>query len=235
MYILNADLIGGSHHESYIKCKYCSGLIKYEDNHLCEQNNYNETDGLQYCYSCGKKDTKYSKTQLQKEEYARCLDCVKNAKFDRYEPYVHLYKSAWPESSENKNKQLINCVSGIDYDAVSSLLKQGADPNYNVQEFKYIKGEYIYLYNEDGTEMPQYDQPRTPLELCVFRMSDCLLTDEKRGTIVKIATLLIESGASRTQDALSLYESRYGPVEPVEDEEDIHYRNLARLLLAGAN
>mmetsp|Transcript_44487 Transcript_44487/g.69571 ORF Transcript_44487/g.69571 Transcript_44487/m.69571 type:complete len:109 (+) Transcript_44487:252-578(+) len=73
------------------------------------------------------------------------------------------------------------------------------------------KGKLRALYREDGHELPEEDvvQPTTPLKLCVFRFSDCLLSNEQRLSLLSIAGLLIEHGADK-ESALQYYEDRYG-------------------------
>jgi len=220
----------------FIKCKYCSRPVPSDGDHMenCEYTNYDEVNGILYCYSCGnsKNDCQFSNSQLKKDARARCTNCVNNSIFGRYEPYVHLYQPTYHDISlDSKDSQLMYYIGQTDYEKVKSLLEDEANPNYIRQKLEYINGEYVNLYNEDGSEVPENDpaQPDKPLKLCIFRLSDCLLTDEESGNIIKIAKLLISKGAN-IAGAKYLYELRYGKINNPDDINDIHFAEMARLL-----
>jgi hypothetical protein len=133
------------------------------------------------------------------------------------------------------NKELTDCVSKINLQRVTWLLEHNADPNYIRQASYFYKGKWCDgfkrdlvpletirffvetlpkkcdAYNTDGTEKRDMepDQPTTPLKLCVFRFSDCMLTEEDQLTLIRIAKVLIQHGAHKTE-ALEYFISRYG-------------------------
>lgn len=219
----------------YIKCRYCGETYNIIEKHeTCNSNNYNEINGIINCYSCGQKDKKYTNSQLQKMEKARCNDCLTNNIFGKFAKFEHLYKSSIIDKLDI-NKQLYEYVSLINIEKVEYLLKNNANPNYIRQETFYNNGEWVYLYNKDGNEVPDNDinQPITPLRLCIFRISDCLLTENDRNNIVKIAKLLIKYGANKN-GCLEYYVSRYGEIsnEEINDENNNNVIiNLYKVLL----
>lgn len=200
--------------EHYIKCPYCSKTIKYGDPHL-DSCTPNYIDGqLLWCYSCGEKNGEYSTSQLKKEDNARCFDCVKNGKIKKFEPYDYLSRYIPHKINlASIDKQLENAVSYSDIEKVNELLLLNANVNYVIQETVYcpIRHTHLFSYNIDGTEKPELDenQPTTPLKICVFKFSDCCLTDIERLKIIEIAKQLIKFGAS-VYEAKEYYESRYG-------------------------
>lgn len=109
------------------------------------------------------------------------------------------------------NKELTECVSKINLQRVTWLLEHNADPNYIRQASYFYKGKWCDAYNNDGTEKRDMepDQPTTPLKLCVFRFSDCMLTEEDLSQLIQIAKVLIQHGAHKTE-ALEYFISRYG-------------------------
>ena len=78
----------------------------------------------------------------------------------------------------------------------------------------------MLVYNSDGTERPEIDeyQPTTPLKLCVFRYSDCMLREPDLLNIRNMCTLLIKYGANDFEAAIKLFESRYGKCENYEND-----------------
>jgi hypothetical protein len=172
----------------YIKCRYCGETYNIIEKHeTCSSNNYDETNGIINCYSCGQKDKKYTNSQLQKIEKARCKDCVTNNISRKFANFEHLYKNGIIDKLDDLdiNKQLYEYVSLINIKKVEYLLKNNANPNYIRQETFYNNYEWVYLYNKDGGEIPEnnIDQPISPLKLCIFRISDCLLTENDRNNI----------------------------------------------------
>jgi hypothetical protein len=201
--------------EHYIKCPYCSKTIKYGDSHL-ESCTPNYIDGqLLWCFSCGEKNGEYSNSQLAKEDKARCFNCVKTGKIDKFKPYDY-FETTYHEKHSSIDKQLERAVSNLDLEKVQELLLLNANPNYTRQTTFYcrISHKRLFSYNIDGSEKPELDkyQPTTPLKMCVFRFSDCELTDFERLKIIDIAKQLINSGAS-VFEAKEYYESRYGVSE----------------------
>lgn len=204
----------------YIVCKYCSKIIDYDNNydHLYHcVTNYDNEKGILSCYSCGKENAIYTKSQLSKNEKARCIECVKSGFSVKFAKFKHLYMPIhYYENyieNNNINLQLYQSVQEINLKNVHLLLQKNANPNYTRQATFFCEHEshYIYLYNEDGTEEPENDyyQPTTPLKSCVFGMSNCMLTDEERNNLVKIAKLLIDYGA-KTKEPLEYFAHRYG-------------------------
>ena len=197
----------------YIKCKYCSGLYNYYDKHVINcANNYDETNGILFCYSCNGTNKQYSKTQQQKRDKARCLECVTNNTMHKYAPYLHLYQPMSKVELMNINAQLYYCVEDLNLSKMRELLEQGADPNYCRQDlfFDDNENEWIYWYNKDGTEKGEIDyyQPITPLNLCVFLFSNCLFEKKDQYNIILMAKILIQFGA-QTFNAIKYFESRY--------------------------
>jgi hypothetical protein len=113
-------------------------------------------------------------------------------------------------------KELYESVGRLDLRRVTQLLETGADPNYVRQDTFYDGSKWCKWYNHDGSEKPDTDpnQPTTPLRLCVFKYSDCLLSEVDRLTLIQIAERLIMYGANK-HDARELFVSRYGEVNTV--------------------
>lgn len=220
--------------EKYICCKYCSKIYNCNDNHVkncINIDNYSERDGILYCYSCGGRDKQYSKIQLTKKDKARCIDCVTNQNTCRFAHYSHLYQPTHNREIRSINEQLHNHINNLNFSKIKELLEQGANPNSHIQALFFDKNEHnwVYWYNEDGTEKLWSDdhQPTTPLKLCVFRFSDCMLSSDDYNTIIKITRLLIEYGANNI-DAINYYISRY-EIPREEDRYSILYEVLQNL------
>jgi hypothetical protein len=210
----------------YFKCKYCSLLHHFIDlnnhNDNCI-NNFDNGKGILSCYSCGNENGDYSSSQLNsKGSYARCKDCVLNNKVDKYEKYGHLY-GLFMNPNEIKfkhiNDHLNYSVNTLNINNVKQLLDQDADPNYIRQDSFKHGSVNVNWYLNDGTEKPEIDetQPTTPLKLCVFRISDCMLTDENSQAIVEIAKVLIQNNATKIE-ALEYFKYRYG----VREEDELY-------------
>ena len=217
--------------EKYVICKYCSALSKYEENHVSNCSmimNYTNVDGILRCYSCGNENKTYSASQLAKEYQARCTDCVNNKKTTKFEPFAHLYSSNYnniKSDSYSINKQLMYYVSSLDIQKVEELLQQGANPNYNRQLTFYddkFTFQHIDVCDKDGNEVPEIDeyQPTTPLKMCVYRYSDCMLNTVDLNRIRNMVVLLIKYGATTDgiKDAIHLFHSRYGGYDENERE-----------------
>lgn len=205
--------------DEYIRCPYCSKCVGYNDKHLenCFQNYNNET--ILWCFSCGVKNKEYSKTQLNKEGMARCIECVKSGKVNKYEPYDYLYRKLHNLSKDKLKKmcvekQLEVSISKLNLKEVNELLLLNPNVNYIFQDTFYDtkRGhEHILLYNKDGSEKQvlKKESPNTPLKICVFMFSNILLSDSDRMTIIEIAKQLIKSGAS-VIEGKEYYELLYG-------------------------
>ena len=217
----------------YIKCRYCGKIFNIIEKHeACNSNNYDEANGIINCYSCEQKNKKYTNSQLQKMEKARCKDCVANNIFRRFAKFEHLYKPIDNYNILDINKQLHEYVSLIDIEKVEHLLKNNANPNYIRQKTFCNNDEWVYLYNKNGREIAEDNiyQPITPLKLCVFRISDCLLTEIDRNNIIKIAEILIKYGANDKKECVQYYISRYGEISN-EDNDNVDFIKLYKVLL----
>lgn len=184
---------------NYTKCKYCEIIYNIDDDHedSCITN-YSENQ-LLFCYSCGKTDKEYTSSQRAKLYKARCTDCVFLSKFQRYIPYNY-----------NIQEELLHSISNICVDKVLDLLNQNADPNYFSQKKLYNNNKFYPLYDKDGSIVfdDSVDQPITPLRLCIFRISDCTLTNVDHEHIILIVKMLIKYGA-KTNDAYLYFINRY--------------------------
>ena len=144
----------------------------------------------------------------------------------------------------NLNKELYESVCSINLQKVKQLLKNHADPNYIRQAQYYArlnrvseaneiyddeKGKWCDSYYNNGSEIPdmELNQPTTPLKLCVFRFSDCLLSNSEQSELIQIAKMLIKYGA-HTNDVLEYYIYRYG--EKTEDDSVTLWYEFYKLL-----
>jgi hypothetical protein len=180
----------------YIKCKYCSLLCKNGDEHIDNCKNYD----LDKCFSCGGVNKEYSKNQIKRSDYRRCIECVKNNNFNRYEHYAHLYYDI-------DDTSIFYYISMINYTKVKELLDKGENPNKHQKRTHNGK----ILYNKYGNQDEDIDneQPTTPLKLIVFKYSDCLLDNKQLNILYKIAVLLKDYGAN-IDEAGEYYKYRYG-------------------------
>lgn len=206
--------------EKYIRCRYCSELYNYNNEHKCS-NNYK--DKLIYCYSCGEKDKEYSNTQLLKEGDARCKTCVLNQIRTRYAPYLHMSEGAKLLDLMHINNKLIYYINNLDLQKVNELLKDiNIDLEYIRQDYFFDTKEYRWTcwYNKDGTEKPDNDpiSPNTPLKLCIFRLSDSLLSKDKKYIIIEITKSLIDAGAIVDDNVIDFFTHRYGTRELINDD-----------------
>lgn len=218
--------------EKYVKCKYCSNLYNYKDNHVQNCNvNYDEMNRILSCFSCGEKDKEYSKSQLAKEDKARCTNCVTNNNRQKFSNFAYLYYNDYDNIElMTKEAQLKYYVGELNLHQVTELLQQNANTNY-IRQAGFLDnydGLWLRWYNIDGSEKPEQDnnneQPTTPLKLCVFRFSDCTIEEEDRVIILKIAQLLIDYGANK-EDPLQYFIKRYGE-QPVENGIWYNFYNL---------
>ena len=93
--------------------------------------------------------------------------------------------------------QLMEAVAMFDLPLVCSLLASGADPDYR---------------SARDDEDPHI-QPTTPLRMVMFRISDCLLSDEDILVFAQIARVLLDAGAD-PEPAMQIADERYGPCQP---------------------
>jgi hypothetical protein len=96
-------------------------------------------------------------------------------------------------------QQLLDAVTFHRTDEVKTLLERGANPNYELPQ--------------DPLHPDTILQPRSPLTMVVFRISDNDLSDEGLLAFKHIAQLLIQHGA-HTKAAMQLAEERYGKYNP---------------------
>lgn len=218
----------------FYMCPFCGQGQPFESTEHMDNCYPNATNGG--CFSCGSTTNQMTNSQRAKELFARCTSCVASRRIEKYAPYEHLYfvLDYWDDRSHlGLDKQLMKSVSGIDRSTVEQLLFSGANPNYCRQESVVKHGRLIWVYDADGTPIPESDcgQPSTPLKLCVFRMSDCRLGIEERQTLVEIAELLIQRGANRSGVA-EFFRSRYGTPDRIYDEANrAVYQRLYDLLV----
>jgi hypothetical protein len=211
---------------NYIKCKFCNNLFDCDNinNHMNNCNpNWCEDYGLIYCYSCGKPYDKNSQlftiSQLNKQNYARCKQCIQENKLDKYARYNYNYKKLTSYTCEimdklSLNKQLEYYIEVCDEVKVFDLLKKGANPNYCRQmTIDNLNDRCVLLYDIDGLEKEEPDteilQPKTPLRLCIFFLCNLLNTESDFQKLYNISKMLIEFGANRN-DAFTYYRSLYG-------------------------
>ena len=204
----------------YIKCKYCGTLCKYGSNHMenCYPNWDHVEQQVKCCYSCGSIKHGFSLSQLNKKHLARCKNCIETGKNTKYARFLHLYKNVddFPIELLDSNKQLFKAVYDLDTLLVSKLLLNGTNPNYCRQATALLWNpvvEWAYLYDENGNEIEEQDevlpQPKTPLRLCVFMLSNAGNTEEDMDNIYNIAELLIRHGADK-HDAVRYFRQRNG-------------------------
>ncbi len=209
--------------EKYIKCKHCGIICNLNSSHIEECIiNWNDLDGIQSCYTCGKSNSSYSKKQLELGFRARCINCVKKGYAEKYAPFIYCYKKLLYDNiyldKITLNKQLEYYVKELDVDKVKELLIKGANPNYHRQETVFLNttDREVYLWTKDGEEIMQNEkeflQPITPLRLCVFYLSNCLFTWNDIEKLYSIGKLLIEYGADK-KDALLYFNDLYGEHE----------------------
>ena len=100
--------------------------------------------------------------------------------------------------------KLIEAVCNHDVALVEKYLQEGEDPNY-----------------DEEPDAPV--QPRSPLRMVVFRISDCLLEDRDLYDFLKITKLLLQYGAEATS-AKMIIEFRYG--QPNYENDSLFHQIL---------
>ena len=99
----------------------------------------------------------------------------------------------------NLNEQLLDAVTYHRVADVKRLLEQGANPNYTS--------------SQDPLYPDTILQPRSPLTMVMFRISDADLSDAGLIAFKQIAQLLIAHGAD-TKPAMQMGQERYGKYNP---------------------
>jgi hypothetical protein len=98
------------------------------------------------------------------------------------------------------NASLRDAINRHDLGKVRECLDRGADPNYKLDPVH-------------GESLERSIQPTTPLQLVIFRISDCMLDDHDLVQFAEIATVLIQYGAD-PGPAMQIAEARYGHYDP---------------------
>lgn len=212
---------------NYMKCKYCGKLYVDHDINDHMNNcypNWNDITGLMSCFSCGKlyseNSSLFTKSQLNKQQLARCQLCIKNKITNKYAKYIHDYKNMLANMDNTSlNKQLeyyiIHYTEIFDIEHIRKLLNNGANPNYIRQASSNNLNEFnVLLYDRNGFEKEDVDnylQPITPLRLCVFFLSNCHNNEINYQQLYEIANLLVEFGSNK-QDSYNYYKLLYGDI-----------------------
>ncbi len=202
----------------YIKCKYCGITNELNSFHMKKCiTNWDLNTGLKSCFSCGKTDQTYSSKQLSLDHKARCTNCIKYNKNDQYAPFTHLYKKILFTETHihllDIDSQLEYYTQETNFDKVKQLLESGANPNYCRQKtISNITDNNVLVYTKDGNKVPESDkeipQPKTPLRMCVFNLTNCFATRNDLERLIQITKLLIEYGADKS-DALTYHQDIY--------------------------
>lgn len=210
---------------NFTKCKHCNELHEYSKIAEHMENcfpNWNKEIGLICCYSCellySENKMFFTSSQLSKEHLARCKNCIINniSKYAKY--YYNYYPNCIKEnelSNVSLNKQLEYYVFESNWEKINTLLLQGANPNYKnqlIMSDPTNSHKKILIYDINGLEKENNDyQPNTPLNICIFYLSNCVNTDADLENLYNIIKLLIKFGANK-QDGLNFYKSRYGKI-----------------------
>jgi hypothetical protein len=216
----------------YIQCRHCVQMILLDDDdHQCFPNYNSATEEILYCYSCGKVGQQYTNSQRNKNELARCVNCVGS---NITEQYVAISR---PNSIDKQLQAEVNQMEPSK-NKCKDLLERGANPNYIYQRNVQIRGVWYDLYDGDFNEIPETDSLRlTPEEqhrllnfkqTCIFSLSNCLLTNVQMANLNDILKMLIQYGAIVTQDDLDLFTRRYGTDHPVGGHFHQMYTTLVR-------
>lgn len=102
------------------------------------------------------------------------------------------------------------------------LLDKGANCNTRCQAVFWCKLEMRWLrcYSETGDAVPDCTlNANTCLRICVFRISDCMLTERYERDLVEMAKILVSHGADCSA-ALKLFKQRYGDWEDSKPDDD---------------
>lgn len=205
----------------HIKCPHCSQLISFKENkHGCFKNYDFVNEQILFCYSCGNSNKKYSTSQKNKNEYARCVDCV----LTNYTKQFEICNTKIIESLEI-NKLLEESVSSINLQECEKLLKDGANSNYK----RHLRISSFFIYDSYGNEIHDtINQPSNLIQLCIFRLSDCMLTNIEVNNLLLIYKLLIAFGAYVTQNDVDFFTQRYGTpcISTEVDEWTQMYKSL---------
>jgi hypothetical protein len=153
------------------------------------------------CYCCGRGDD-FSGSQRDKFAKARCRKCVMSGKWERHKKY---------QLDPPIEDQLIEAVSNYDVDQVEQLLLNNKlSPECSRQLREGIGRDAMPAFLSPGVPALDESEPHlTPLEMVVFRSSDSMLDDDAHMKFFRIATLLLEKGASVAR-AKKLLVARYG-------------------------
>lgn len=100
--------------------------------------------------------------------------------------------------------ELTKAVELIDVEGVEALLAAGADPN----AVRGAGGEESY-------------QPDRPLKMAMFRLSDCMLTEDHLSSLAQITRMLLVHGADPCP-AMEIAESRYGEFPTGDAANDVY-------------
>lgn len=203
-----------------VRCRYCTrfqsvihldGVFILDDDnpHQCSEIQTGGRDAWEprfpACYSCGKIGQHYTNSQRNKNEFARCKNCVCSGNTRRYEIPA-------PKSIHKQLEAEINRMEPSK-NKCEELLELGANPNYQYQRKVDIGGTWYDLYDGEGNEIPEtgarHSQNDNYKQTCIFSMSNCMLTDTNRDELNDILLLLIRYGAIVTQDDIHLFTSRY--------------------------
>ena len=198
----------------YIKCPHCSQLISFSEiKHGCFKNYDFVNEQILFCYSCGNDNKKYSTAQKNKNEYARCVDCV----LRNYTKQFEICNTEIIKKQEI-NKLLNESVCNINLQECEKLLKNGANPNYK----RHLQISSFFIYDSCGNEIHDtINQPSNLIQLCILRLSDCMLTNIEVKNLLLICELLIAFGAYVTQNDVDYFTQRYGtPCDSTELEYD---------------
>lgn len=170
--------------------------------------NPDDPNGCFTCFSCNiiegfgstskKIKRRFSAKQRTKGGLARCKTCVSTGRRKQFPAFEQ-------ECCDNSvGAELHKAVICADVQAVASLLRAGADPDYAVQaditDTYAPLLSYKLLWNLDGSIVHDIyndgEQPTRPLPLVMFRWDDDSLDDESRNGLNAIATMLIDAGAT---------------------------------------
>ncbi|HAI76570.1 MAG TPA: hypothetical protein DCM08_10015 [Microscillaceae bacterium] len=117
------------------------------------------------------------------------------------------------------SSELIEAVINCQAVRVRALLEEGANPN-------------IQLASADPTLATNILQPRTPLQMVVFRISDALLKPEEALALETITKLLLASGAD-PEPARQLALQRYGAYQAEAIDPKNPLDNIRKLMEEG--
>lgn len=194
----------------YIYCRRCASYVIL--GHECislpkfDPENIESVKSHIYCYCCGDKNVdNFSKTQIQKIGRAKCKACISAGKQHKDEVY---------DEPLNLTDQMEDAIMYHDiFRVVILLFSAEADPN-GVRQMRILDRHRNrrYCYTADGIPLVESNSeslPSTPLKAVVFKLSDCLLTENEIAMYSPIADLLLQYGAD-PDPAIKYYMYRYG-------------------------